>query len=298
MSDEHGFPTLRSLRTQLRLMKVALVAVLALQFLGNSGVVIAAPASLAQRVRLLERSVRSLETLTSAQAAVITQQQSDVTSLKALLAPVSRIGTDFIFTAVNVHVRSGSGSTNAAPNGLGNLVVGYNELRDESQVRTGSHNLVVGSFHNYSSYGGLVAGEDNTISGPFASVSGGASNVASRDHASVSGGFVNWASAPGATVSGGSANRASGDYASVGGGQQNTANAPFASVSGGVFNLASGGHSSVSGGYQNVASAPSSSVSGGTLNVASGIFASVSGGGTRTASGASNWAAGGLLQSE
>ena len=41
-------------------------------------------------------------------------------------------------------------------------------------IRTGSHNVVVGQSHNFSRFGGLVVGRFNTISGEFASVSGGA----------------------------------------------------------------------------------------------------------------------------
>jgi len=43
-----------------------------------------------------------------------------------------------------------------SPNELGDLGVGYNELRDEQEcpdVRTGSHH-VVGTKHNFSSFGG------------------------------------------------------------------------------------------------------------------------------------------------
>ena len=40
-------------------------------------------------------------------------------------------------------------------------------------VCTGSHNVVVGKEHNLSSYGGLVVGWYNDISGINASVSGG-----------------------------------------------------------------------------------------------------------------------------
>ena len=40
-------------------------------------------------------------------------------------------------------------------NGLGNVVIGYNELRGAGDDRSGSHNLVFGSRNNYSSYGGL-----------------------------------------------------------------------------------------------------------------------------------------------
>ena len=92
----------------------------------------------------------------------------------------------------NVHIRNGSGST-VSQNGLGNLVVGYNE-EIFSPDRTGSHNLVVGKFHAYSNVGGFVAGSQNTISGPSASVSGGQDNVASAFNSSVSGGFSNEAS--------------------------------------------------------------------------------------------------------
>ena len=98
-------------------------------------------------------------------------------------------GDDFVFTGVNVHVRSGSGATDGSVNGLGNLIVGYDELRGSGlDDKTGSHNLVVGPTHNYSSYGGLVAGCRNAVSGIYASVSGGSNNAASNECASVSGG--------------------------------------------------------------------------------------------------------------
>jgi|RhiMetdeSRZDD1v2_1073273.scaffolds.fasta_scaffold281263_1 hypothetical protein len=67
-------------------------------------------------------------------------------------------------------------------NGLGNLIVGYNELRPLSDnVRTGSHNVVVGRQNNFSSFGGLVAGAFNEISGEFAAISGGRFNSAIGD---------------------------------------------------------------------------------------------------------------------
>ena len=52
-------------------------------------------------------------------------------------------------TGVNVHVRDGSGGTDGAVNGLGNLIVGYNE--DSGDTRSGSHNLVVGQGRGSSS---------------------------------------------------------------------------------------------------------------------------------------------------
>ncbi|HLK10995.1 MAG TPA: hypothetical protein VKW76_06410 [Candidatus Binatia bacterium] len=57
-----------------------------------------------------------------------------------------------------------------------------------TSLKTGSHNLVVGDGHTYTSFGGLVAGSHNAVTGPAASVGGGAGNRASGIGASVSGG--------------------------------------------------------------------------------------------------------------
>ena len=161
---------------------------------------------------------------------------------------------DAVFTGCDVEVRNGLGRTDST-NGKGNLIVGYNE----NQVafnRDGSHNIVVGQDHGYSSFGGLVVGLQNTISGAYASVSGGFDNEAS--------GFFS-------SVSGGSDNEASGLDSSVSGGESNTANGPQSSVSGGILNTAEGDNSSVSGGTANLASGERSSVSGGDNNTASGL---------------------------
>ena len=157
----------------------------------------------------------------------------------AALSCLRREGTDVIFEGCNIHIRSGSGATDAAINGLGNLIVGYNEAEPDD-VRTGSHNLVVGRLHTYSSYGGFVAGLDNALSGPHASVSGGRRGTASGSAASVSGGNTNTASGINASVSGGSVNTASGPSASVSGGEGNEASGDAASVSGGTNRTAPG----------------------------------------------------------
>ena len=138
-------------------------------------------------------------------------------------------GPHIIFEGANVHVRSGSGATDDSGvlTGLGNLVVGYNEDAslpgEQPENRTGSHNLVVGSEHTYSSYGGFVAGLNNNVSGPSASVSGGGNNTASSQFSSVSGGRSNEASGELSAVSGGQSSEASGFAASVSGGLNNLA---------------------------------------------------------------------------
>ena len=103
------------------------------------------------------------------------------------------------FSGCNLFVNDGGGATyaivqNGSGEGLGNLVIGYNELgKPIGDVRTGSHNLVLGALNNYSSYGGIIAGSNNAISGAYAVVSGGNNNTASGGAASVSGGQFNTA---------------------------------------------------------------------------------------------------------
>jgi hypothetical protein len=201
---------------------------------------------------------------------------------------------EVIITGANLRIVNGLGSTSCTdnqnnpipncPNGLGNLIVGYHEERapeSDTNNRTGSHNVVVGGQHNFSSFGGLVVGRFNEISGEFASVSGGTVNTASGDFSS---------------VSGGTGNTASGNFfSSVSGGLRNTASGTGASVSGGLSNMASGTRSSISGGNGNTASGFLSSVTGGENNIASGESSSVSGGLNRTAPAQFNWAAGALF---
>jgi len=139
-----------------------------------------------------------------------------------------------VFTGANVHIRSGFGSTDDGGDlsGLGNLIVGYNGPR-ALNVRSGSHNIVLGDLQNFSAFGGLVAGRQNTIEGEYATVTGGHGNYASDYAAHVSGGWVNRASFAYTSVSGGVLNEASGWYSSVSGGYGNTASGDYSSVSGG-----------------------------------------------------------------
>jgi hypothetical protein len=263
--------------------------------------------------------------------------REEVATLRDTLVPITthiKSATDaqgvpeVVITGANLRIVNGLGSTDCTdndgnpipdcPNGLGNLIVGYNEVRvgeEVENIRTGSHNVVVGRRQNFSRFGGLVVGDLNTISGDFASVSGGTENVASNSFAAVSGGNGNTASGDfAASVSGGAGNLASGRGSSVCGGQANVTSGVRSSVSGGVFNTASADFGSVSGGqnntagglfgtwvgggFNNTANNTTSSVSGGQSNTASGPFSSVSGGLNRTAGGENNWVAGPLFVDE
>ena len=156
-------------------------------------------------------------------------------------------GPHVIFEGANVHIRSGSGFTDdnttqaafgvsffgdASGTGRGNLIIGYDETSAlsgtlSSGPRTGSHNLVVGPVHTFSSWGGMVAGFKNAITGISSSVSGGEQNTASGQGSSVSGGALNTASGNASSVSGGGQNTASGGSSSVSGGSQRSATALF-----------------------------------------------------------------------
>jgi hypothetical protein len=193
----------------------------------------------------------------------IDELENRIAQLEALLLNVTRNENDIYIDGANLHIRNGTGSTDGPVNGLGNLIVGYNEERYVDNDRSGSHNIVSGRSQNYSSYGGLIAGRTNSIAGPYASVSGGAGNTSNGESASVSGGYDNEASGPKSSVSGGFGNIASGDFASVVGGLDNTASYNNASVSGGSHNIASGFGASVSGGRYNIASGYDAFIGGG-----------------------------------
>ncbi|MCB9637772.1 MAG: hypothetical protein H6727_02565 [Myxococcales bacterium] len=139
------------------------------------------------------------------------------------------------FNRMNVHIENGDGKTDSM-NKLGNLIIGYNAPRSNPPTgynRDGSHYLVIGDNHGYTSYGGIVVGYQHLVTAQYASVSGGEGNSATAQYASVSGGEGNSATAQYASISGGSGNTASAPYASVSGGQGNQAVSDYASVSGG-----------------------------------------------------------------
>jgi hypothetical protein len=197
----------------MRALAVALIIVIPISIYAsarsNSG-------GLAERVAELEAQVEEL-------SAILEFVSVDTEEINGLAGP------HWIIEGANVHVRSGSGGTSDGcetgvsdyPNceiltGLGNLIVGYNRRRlsrgqEPDEFRTGSHNLVVGEFHSYTSFAGFVAGRRNRITGAEASVTGGHFNTASGHLSTVTGGNGNMASGNAASVSGGQGREAVGD---------------------------------------------------------------------------------------
>jgi hypothetical protein len=107
--------------------------------------------------------------------------------MASVLQPFSRVGTDVFITGANLNIRNGAGATDTT-NGLGNLIVGYNEVVP-GFTRTGSHNIVGGVQNDWTSFGGLVVGRGNRITGRFATVTGGQASQAGGESSSISGGF-------------------------------------------------------------------------------------------------------------
>jgi hypothetical protein len=130
------------------------------------------------------------------------------------LAPISdkvqhfsRSGNNVFITGANVYVRNGLGATvNNGYNGLGNLIVGYNELRGipgSPDVRTGSHNLIVGAGANYSRNASIITGVNNASVNNYASVYGGTGNFANATYSVVVGGYNNQTNGGWSTILGG-----------------------------------------------------------------------------------------------
>jgi len=211
------------------------------------------------QVAALQQTVATLKTTVTNQGTQITNLQNSIIPLLTVVS-VDPAHSLVQFRGVNVQIVNGTGSTSTIdPKATGNLIIGYNE--DDGNTRgtctvsfsnsdsfedtctkdggtftrslSGSHNVVIGSGHGYSSFGGMVFGQDNLITGKFSVVSGGIANTASGAYSSVSGGSFNTASGLASSVTGGNSNTASGTGSSVGGGDSNSASGFGSKVSGG-----------------------------------------------------------------
>jgi len=185
-----------------------------------------------------------------------TDLEARVAALEAKSAPLDQMSIEQLddgqggtaktirITGCNLQIVNGLGQTNGggdpdsvtvtATNGVGNLIVGYQELRGVDDDRTGSHNVVVGTQHKYSSAGGLVVGYYNTSSGGWSSVIGGQYNTTNGQSSSVSGGRYNTANGESSSVSGGEGNEVSGNQSAICGGRYNRCGGSWSCVNGGL----------------------------------------------------------------
>jgi hypothetical protein len=195
-----------------------------------------------------------------------------VRDLEDLLAGVTRSGDDLYIAGMNVYVVSGSGKTDAVPNGKGNLIVGYNEARGGRDLdgspfdrRSGSHNLIVGKQANYTGFGGIVGGLKNEIGAEYTMVIGGSENRAENSLSAVFGGSQNETLADIATAVGGWQNKPGALFSTITGGKQNISYGEGSSISGGSDNRTGkeAENASISGGSRNEVDAERSAISGG-----------------------------------
>ncbi|MBT3230219.1 hypothetical protein HN358_00335 [Candidatus Uhrbacteria bacterium] len=238
------------------------------------------------------------------------------------------VNNDVIFEGTNVYVQKGWGDTWGDGNGLGNLIIGYNELGSSSPIRTGSHNLIIGPYHSYTSYGsivqgrqneshgaysfllggsqnvvefyatnsGILAGLNNTITGygDFSAIVSGGDNILTAERTVAIGGFYNEVTGPAGVAINGYRSFVTGHRATTVGGRDLEASGTNSLALGGDDNVASGVYSATLGGMRNQASGGTSVVSGGYDNRAIGSWSTVNGGNENDASGTSSTVLGGF----
>ncbi len=298
----------------------------------------------ADKLMALEQQFQSLKTELDQSKATIYKLEQQINKMgdNSVLALDGYLKLGFkeghpiaIFNAINVQVDNGTGRTDRTVNGLGNLIIGYNETSSgslyfcsnpnytlqsrctlngyqwDNNVRRGSHNLIVGSNNSYDDYGSIIAGVGNTSNANYSNILGGIANYTAAVYSSISGGRFNETYAYFSSITGGYDNVTSGKYSSISGGRENTASGLYSSISAGIKNIAEGQSSSVSGGQRNQAkgeyssvtsgsgnqaTTTGSSVTGGQSNTARGYMSNVSGGAIRVEDGYNAWRAGGLHQ--
>ena len=82
---------------------------------------------------------------------------------------VDPVAHDIVVSGANLRLDNGSGDTDTA-NGLGNLVIGYDEDDDASEPREGSHNLVIGKENGYEGVASIVHGSWSVSDEDYAAV--------------------------------------------------------------------------------------------------------------------------------
>jgi len=235
-------------------------------------------AALNAQVRALTEQVRQVSALAASQQAALTAMARSNAAFQARLTCITKsTATDFIFDGCNVHIQNGMGQTGTT-NTLGNLIIGYN--KNEVSKRTGSHNIIVGDLHEYTSYGGVVTGTENTIGAPNSTIMSSVDSSTAGVPGSVVVGADRGIAEGNAVLLGGSQNYASpsAHFAVSIGGNDNQVLGSEAVVMAGTMNTASGSNSMVCAGSENSASGNGAIACGGSGNKGNGMFSAALGG--------------------
>ncbi len=227
---------------------------------------------------------------------IVDDLETRLSALEVVLAGVTQsanvitfAGKDVIVSGGDLQVHKGTGNS-GTPNTTGNLIVGFNAARASGSDKSGSHNIIVGDNHNYTSTDGIVSGYQNSISGG-ASIIAGRENIASGTYSAILGGKTDTISTTGlyAGIVSGEGNMADQDYSSIIGGKLNTTLTNWTVVTGGYLNSAGAAYSTISGGKGNSITSTSTGfgwygkISGGNDNILSnGQHGTISGGSGNT----------------
>ena len=155
-------------------------------------------AALDARIDALESDNAALRTAAADATEAIAEAEARIGELESSsgsTAAISRLsevlsvdsGGDLFLDGVNLSIRSGGGATDAAPNGKGNLILGYSESYG-TESRTGSHTLIVGPYHSWTAAWGIVAGAQNGLYADGGALIGGFGNTVTHENAVDAGG--------------------------------------------------------------------------------------------------------------
>jgi hypothetical protein len=201
----------RKLKPQLQLVETALE-----NYAKNIKALEAALTAAETRIRSLETRQQGGNGLTEEDAEILSHM-----SLVFLPDGEGGFTKTLRFTGVNIQIVNGLGATNGNPadpgpdhafiNGVGNLIVGYNEQILSTANRTGSHNVIVGTGHDYVGYGSLLSGVGHIAIGQYSSAIGGLGNSLLGAGATITGGEFNNANGKSSSISGGTRREVNGD---------------------------------------------------------------------------------------
>ncbi|MFH0901981.1 MAG: hypothetical protein V2A73_15230 [Pseudomonadota bacterium] len=174
----------------------------------DNGIAESRVVALETKVAELQVQLAEMKTRLEAHDTSLANAQPTLAQTEELLAVMQlNADGDIVISDANLFVQSGSGTTNGALNGKGNLIVGYDEDDTEGTCnggpldgqpcentgacgigtcdgihavsqKTGSHNVVIGIGHTYTAGGGLVAGATNRLLSDSVSVVGGVGQTA------------------------------------------------------------------------------------------------------------------------
>ncbi|MCK6512523.1 hypothetical protein L6R29_21550 [Myxococcota bacterium] len=156
----------------------------------------------------------------------------------------------------NVRVVNGTNKTDQT-NNLGNLILGYNEDGGTTKIRTGSHNLILGTEHSYTRHSSILSGIKHTVNAAYASAIGGSSNTITSNAlysvaiAGQNNTFASSGTALYAASLGGEDNKINSNYAAAVAGQNNSNTGTHAAAVAGQNNSNTGTHAAAVAGQNN-----------------------------------------------